>query len=178
MQVCAIVMLHGYFERLNFTEPDEYLPVTDCGYTKGSLDLGLGSRDWYHGEMTQDEAEEVLTASGSDCFLTRHCQQMLVLSLLHCGEFHHLRIKYGPGGYELENGTAQYSFLGLDDLIEYYRDNPLSKVIGVKLDQTCDRIYTSVLPITSSYNIGMYTSTIFPLSSPLLSSPFTHSPPQ
>ena len=128
---------------------DQYLPISDCGYTKGSLDPELSSRDWYHGEMTQDEAEEMLTASGNDCFLIRHDQQMLVLSLSHCEEFHHVKIKYGPGGYELENGTAHYSFLGLDDLIDYYRNNPLSKVIGVKLDQACDRIYTSVLPITS-----------------------------
>ena len=102
--------------------------------------------------MTQDEAEEKLTASGNDCFLIRHDRQILILSLSHCEEFHHVKINYGPGWYELENGSAEYSFLGLDDLIDYYQNNPLSKLIDVQLDQTCDRILTK----TSKYCLCLY----------------------
>ena len=128
---------------------DQYFHV----YANDSLNLGLSSRDWYHGDMTQDEAEEMLTASGNDCFLIRHDQQMLVLSLSHCEKFYHVKIKHSPGGYELENGTAECPFTGLDDLINYYHKNALSSVIDTKLDQICDSIYASVLPM----NFGKYT---------------------
>ena len=106
-------------------------------YTKGCLD---GSdKEWYHGELTREEAEEALKASDSDCFLIRHCQGILVLSLIHDGEIHHITIKYGPGWYELENGSAQYSFPELEDLVTYYWSYPISPDNAFTLGEACEK---------------------------------------
>ena len=105
-------------------------------YTRGSL---VGSdKEWYHGELTREEAEKALKVSGCDSFLIRHCQGVPVLSLIHHGQVHHITIKYGPGWYELENGTAQYSFLELDDLVTYYRKYPISPDNAFILGEACE----------------------------------------
>ena len=102
-------------------------------YARGYL---VGSdKEWYHGELTRDEAEQALKASGCDCFLIRHCQGVLVLSLIHDGGFHHITVKHGPGWYELEHGSAQYSFTELEDLVTYYRGYPISPDLVFTLGQ-------------------------------------------
>ena len=106
-------------------------------YTKGCL---VGSdKEWYHGELTRDEAEQALKASGCDCFLIRHCQGVLVLSLIHDGKFHHITIKYGPGWYELESGSAQYSFPELEDLATHYCSYPISPNLAFNLGEACEK---------------------------------------
>ena len=103
----------------------------------------MGSdKEWYHGEITRDEAEQALKASGSDCFLIRHCQGVLVLSLIHDGEFHHITVNYGPGWYELENGSAQYSFTEVEDLVDYYCEYIISPKNEIMLGVSCDRTAT------------------------------------
>ena len=107
-------------------------------YTKG---CPVGSdKEWYHGELTRDDAEQALKASGSDCFLIRHCQEVLVLSIVHNGEFHHITVKYGPRWYELENGSAQYSFTELEDLVTYYWSYPISPNLAFTLGEACEKI--------------------------------------
>ena len=106
-------------------------------YNKGCL---VGSdKVWYHGELTRDEAEQALKASDSDCFLIRHCQGILVLSLIHDREFHHITIKYGPGWYELENGSAQNSFTELEDLVTYYWGYHISPDLAFTLGCACEK---------------------------------------
>ena len=100
----------------------------------------MGSdKEWYHGELTRDEAEQALKESGCDCFLIRHCQGVLILSLIHDGGFHHINVKYGPGWYELENGTAEYTFDELNELVEYYGCSPISHDLHIKLGQVCQK---------------------------------------
>ena len=100
----------------------------------------MGSeKEWYHGELTTDEAEQALKASGCDCFLIRHCQGVLVLSLIHDGEFHHVTIQYEPGSYELENGSAKYNHSELEKLIDYYRNNPISCDHSITLGPACEK---------------------------------------
>ena len=100
----------------------------------------MGSdEEWYHGELTRDEAEQALKASGCDCFLIRHCQGVLVLSILHDGEFHHTTINYGPGSYELENGSAEYNFTELEELVDYYHNNPISHNLSITLGSACEK---------------------------------------
>ena len=94
-------------------------------------------KEWYHGEITRDEAEKALKASGCDCFLVRHCQGILVLSLIHDGGFHHITINYGPGWYELENGSTQYSFTELEDLVAYYLQYSISPELAMSLGKVC-----------------------------------------
>ena len=104
-------------------------------YAKGSL---LGSdKDWYHGQLTRVEAEQALTASGCDCFLIREDGRALVLSLIHHGQVHHVNIKYGPGWYELESGSAQYSFTELDELVSHYSSEPISEHLKLTLGVAC-----------------------------------------
>ena len=87
-------------------------------YDKGSL--SCSDKDWYRGELTRVEAEQALAASDCDCFLIRESEGGLVLSLTHHGEVNHVAIKYGPGWYGLERGSAQHRFTELDDLVSYY----------------------------------------------------------
>ena len=110
-------------------------------YDKGSL---LESdQDWYHGPLSRVEAEQALTASGQDCFLIRESQGALVLSLIHHGQVHHVNIKYGPGWYELEGGSAQYSFSELEELVSYYSSEHISVDLALILGKACQNSKTN-----------------------------------
>ena len=76
--------------------------------------------------MTKVEAEQALTASTSDCFLVRKSKGYLYLSLMHLEKLHHIKIKYGPGWYELESDSPKYSFPELEDLVTHYRSEVIS----------------------------------------------------
>jgi hypothetical protein len=105
------------------------------GYTTGFF---VGSdKDWYHGDLSEEEAEQALKASDCDCFLIRQSRGVLVLSLIHGGQFHHITILSRPGWYELENGTAQYSFPEVEELVDYYYSYPITLDSDMKLGQTC-----------------------------------------
>ena len=80
-------------------------------------------KDWFHGELTRDEAVHALKQSGDDCFLVRE-SKTLVLSFSHGDEIWHIKIKQGLGWYKLEGG--QVSFRELQQLINYYCDNPMT----------------------------------------------------
>ncbi len=81
----------------------------------------ITDKDWYHGELSRDEAEQALATSGRDCFLVRASQGALILSLIHHGILHHIKIKHGCSGYhELESSSSQYLFIELEDLVSYY----------------------------------------------------------
>ena len=105
-------------------------------YAKGSP-LGC-DQDWYHGELERVQAEHVLAISGGDCFLVRVSQGALILSLLHHGQPHHLNIKYGPGWYELDSGLAQYSFTGLEELVDHYSSNNIGQ-LNIPLGTACKK---------------------------------------
>ena len=126
-------------------------------YAKGSP---LGSdKDWYHGQLTRVEAEQALTASGCNCFLIREDGRALVLSLIHHGQVHHVNIKYGPGWYELESGSAQYSFTELDELVSHYSSEPISEHLKLTLGVSCEKTlvtgmaYTLIRPTIYYYLI-------------------------
>ena len=104
-------------------------------YDRGSL--LVSDKDWYHGQLTRVEAEQALTASGCDCFLIRDDGRALVLSLIHHGQVHHVNIKYGPGWYALESGSAQYSFTELDELVSHYSSEPISEHLKLTLGVAC-----------------------------------------
>ena len=113
-------------------------------YTKGSL--ACSDKEWYHGELTRVEAEQALAASDQalaasdcDCFLIRESEGGLVLSLTHHGQVHHVAIKYGPGWYELEGGSAQDRFTELVDLVSYYLANTISESLQATLGRNCQR---------------------------------------
>ena len=124
----------------------------NCGYTKGDP-LEFSSRDWYHGELMEEEAEFVLTASSYDCFLFRHFKGVLTLSLTQQGEIYHLKIKYGPDGYALKDEEElQPTFAELQELVDHYRTTPISEVID-PLGQICIKITS---PIAGVCVRGLY----------------------
>ena len=105
---------------------------TSSTYT--SRFLAVSDKEWYHGELARDEAEQALKASGCDCFLVRHCQGVLVLSLIH--GFHHITINYGPDWYELENGSARAE---LGELVTHYQSYPISPDFAFTLGQASEK---------------------------------------
>ena len=98
----------------------------------------MGSeKDWFHGEMTEIKAEHTLATSDHDCFLIRRTKMALLMSLMHEGQFHHIKIKYGPGWYELEGGSAKYAFPELDELITHYSKETISCNLNITLGRVC-----------------------------------------
>ena len=97
-------------------------------------------KDWFHGEMTEIKAEQILAAFDSDCFLIRKTKGALFLSIMHEGQFHHIKIKYRHGWYELESGSAKY-FNKLDDLIAYYSKETISSNLNITLWRICTGKY-------------------------------------
>lgn len=99
------------------------MAVHSINYTQASS--FSTDKDWFRGELTRQEAEQTLTASGCDCFLVRRDKGELVLSLIHDNLVHHAKIEYGPGWYRLE-GELQQTFSEVDDLVSHYRNNPIT----------------------------------------------------
>ena len=104
-----------------------------CNYIAGSLQEF--DKEWYHGELTRDEAEQALKASGCDCFLIRHCQGVLILSLIHDQKIDHTKIDYGPGWYQLEQ---HQKFSKLQELVSHYCQNPMND--EVTLGAVCGKM--------------------------------------
>ena len=111
-------------------------------YARGSL--SCSNQEWFHGELTRVEAEQALAASDCDCFLIRESEGGLVLSLTHHGQVHHVAVKYGPGWYKLEGGSAQLRFTELKYLVSYYHGNTISESLQATLGQSCQRTNTHV----------------------------------
>ena len=112
----------------------EMMESSSHTYTRGSL---VGSnKEWYHGELTIDEAEQALKASGCDCFLIRHCQGGLILSLINDQKIDHSKIDYGPGWYQLHGEHQKFSML--QELIDHYCHNPMSD--EVTLGAACGKM--------------------------------------
>ena len=92
-------------------------------------------------------------ASECDCFLIRQEHQSLFLSLHHQKSVHHVNIQYGPDGYKLENGSAKDSFAELDDLVAYYREHSLNKIVDTKLGAMCEKSLT-LLEQTAAHSMS------------------------
>ena len=101
----------------------------------------MGSdKEWYYGDLTTDGAEHALKASGCDCFLIRHCQGVLILSLVQNGNTAHIPIKYGPGWYRLEGSTQTFS--ELQELTRHFQNSPINDDLD-KLGLPCKKMEVS-----------------------------------
>ena len=74
--------------------------------------------DWYHREMSEDEAEQALKDSNCDCLLIRQSQGVYIFSYIQDGDTHHCEIKSGPGWYKLKGST--HIFNDLQGLVSHY----------------------------------------------------------
>ena len=99
--------------------------------------------------MTGIQAEQALAASGDNCFLIRKAERSLFTSLMHEGQFHHIKIKYGPRWYELASGSAKYSFVELDDLIAHYSREMING-LNITLGRVCAGNYNG--PVANTAN--------------------------
>jgi hypothetical protein len=125
------------------------MAVASYLYEKGFL---IGSdRDWYHGELTTEEAEQALKASGCDCYLIRQSQGVLVLSHIHGGRFTHTKIVGGERGFSLADSPQPFS--ELPELISHYHTTfelgkactrQHGKPIGTVLSQFMMRVYPEI----------------------------------
>ena len=98
----------------------------------------MGSdKDWYHGELTRDEAEQALKASGHDCFLIRHCEGDLLLSLTHCRHIYHIKIEHGLGWFKLSGESRQFN--KLQELVGHYRIHLISANFLAVLEHACEK---------------------------------------
>ena len=101
-------------------------------YAKGSQ--ADSDKDWYHGELTKDQAEEALRGGGSsNCFLVRESNGSLVLSLRH-HDIKHIKIERGPGWYQLEHHiqSPEKRFSDLNELVSHYCINGIeSTSLGI-----------------------------------------------
>ena len=74
--------------------------------------------DWYHREMSREEAEQALKESNYDCLLIRQSQGVYVFSHIQDGATHHCEIKFGPGWYKLKGSL--HIFSNLQELGSHY----------------------------------------------------------
>ena len=94
-------------------------------------DLDYEKEDWYHGELTREEAEQALESCGCDCFLIRESKGTHVLSLCtrtQKDNFFHLKIEYGPCWCKLHG--SERAFIEIQELVSYYQQNHDTVVLG------------------------------------------------
>ena len=93
--------------------------MADLDYEKESL-LSF-DEDWFHGKLTRVEAEQVLAACGTDCFLIRESKGAHVLSRSKNDKFAHVKIEYGFGWCKLLSSNKE--FIGVQELVNYYQQS-------------------------------------------------------
>ena len=84
------------------------LPESNGASVVASFGSG-GNADWFHGELSREEAEQTLTATANPedgSFLFRHSQGELFLSVKYQQGVSHYKIVYETGGYKLEGSTS------------------------------------------------------------------------
>ena len=101
--------------------------------------LSYSDQDWYHGELSKEEAEQALIASTCDCFLVRVSEGALTLSLIQQGQLHHLSIKHcRPNGYALsKDDPVSTHFNKLEELVAHYKQNDIEEL--KTLETACDK---------------------------------------
>ncbi len=111
---------------------------------------------WYHGNVTKEKAERVMSEGDHNVFLVRHSSHDLFLSSKRGGMIHHHLINYNTEGYHLEE--KEMIFKTLPEMITHYLFFPVDSDSDQVLGIGCHRpgMYMGVqLDITSSMNIIM-----------------------
>ncbi len=86
-------------------------------YMKGLL--MDSDKEWYHEELTREQAEMMLRDNDSYCFLIRESKDSLVLSLINHGETHYVKITYQLGWYSIDG--LQKKFKELNQWLRWQR---------------------------------------------------------
>jgi len=100
------------------------------------IEQGLQNREWFHGNLTREAAEDLLfRLNKKGAFLIRYKQQRTqnipyTLSVF-CDKVYHLQIRYlvGDNRYALgREKTNEMTFKGLQALVNHHKDKPLQLI--------------------------------------------------
>ena len=108
--------------------------------------------DWFHGKLSQEEANKLLTAMGGPCFLVREERRKagtLLLSVKGERGVNHFPINRGPGWYELGVTGTAHRFDTVWELVSYYKTNSLPGYSQLTLGSPCCRKMEPVSGIQS-----------------------------
>lgn len=104
--------------------------------------------NWYHGKLTEDQAEAALNTAGGNKFVVRQTSTNLLLSKSVNGWKSHDIIHRSAMGYLLEGKTQQ--FLSIPEMIAFYQQFPIDDVSGQTLGTAAAR--QDLIPGISSHN--------------------------
>ncbi len=83
-------------------------------------------KEWYHGELTREQAEMTLRDNGSDCFLIRESKGSLVLPLINYVEAQHYKITHQLGWYSFTGWSKK--FKEMSELVEYISTHDITPI--------------------------------------------------
>ena len=81
--------------------------------------------DWYHGNISEEQADIALKYGSSNIFLVRHSENQIILSYTTSGWISHDLIHCSPEGYLLER--KEKVFKTVAEMIEHYKQFPIRK---------------------------------------------------
>ena len=103
--------------------PHHYEAIkTSDVYSKGQP-VDLMKYDWYHGSISEEQAEGVLARSPNNAFLVRDSHKNLMLSKRINGWPSHDIIHRSPLGYHLEG--KEEMFKSVPEMIAHYQQFPI-----------------------------------------------------
>ena len=117
-------------------QPHHYDTINDSGiYSKGKP-TDLMKYNWYHGNISEEQAEIALSDGISNTFFVRHSVNKLLLSYQIQGWKSHDIIHHSPEGYHLKG--KKKVFRSVSDMIEHYKQFPIREdyVLGTAVDKS------------------------------------------
>lgn len=94
--------------------------------------------NWYHGKMSQEDANRLLSVVDGPHFLVRESRReagMLILSVKDEKGITHFPIDRGPGWYSLTNSSNEFDTVG--ELVAYYKNKSRSENPTLCLGSPC-----------------------------------------
>ena len=114
--------------------PHHYETINDSGiYSKGKP-TDLMKYNWYHGNISEEQAEVAISYGESNTFFVRHTENKLILSYKIRGWKSHDIIHRSPKGYHLEG--KEKVFKTVPEMIDHYKQFPIcgDQVLGTVVD--------------------------------------------
>ena len=108
-------------------------------YSKGKP-TDLMKYNWYHGNISEEQAEVAISYGESNTFFVRHTENKLLLSYKIEGWKLHDIIHRSPKGYYLEE--KEKVFKTVPEMIDHYKQFPISEeqVLGTAVDKALSGI--------------------------------------
>ena len=111
-------------------------------YCKGNP-ADLTTRNWFHGSISEEQANTALSTSNHNKFLVRQSNHSLILSNKINGWKSHSIIHHSPEGYRLEG--KERVFKTVPEMIAHYQKFPISnrnlQVLGTPIDKAASGKY-------------------------------------